>query len=275
MLVAIDGAAQPSQLMTVDLDGTLVPTGPSLPGEASDIVRGSDGVLTAAYFGAGTRGVVRLVEDVWEEVDVSLPDGSVIEPSGVFATATSPTYLLTGSANGGGPLFRVGDAGLISEPVNAATMVGLSPEHLWAFDGTFAYQFDGTTWSGEQSLPEFCSFGVVLVDEALCGSPLDNDLSYWDGTAWTSTSIEELLRVKGLAEHGGTIRAVGETDSAVGVSTWSDAGWTTQLVDLHPESEQVQVATGAATLSDGRLVFLVTLNSGGFVDGTSLVIENG
>ena len=275
MVVAIDGTAQPSQLLTVDLAGTLVPTGPSLPGEASDVVRGPDGILTAAYFGATTRGVVRLVGDVWEEVDTSLPDGGVIEPSGVFATATSPTYILTGSANGGGPLFRISDAGLMSEPVSAARMMGLGPDHIWALDGTSAHRFDGTTWSEELSLPESCSFGVVLVDEALCGSPLDNDLSHWDGTSWASTSIEELSRVTGLAEHGGTIRAVGETDGAVGVSTWSDGAWTTQLADLHPESDQVQVARGAATLSDGRLVFLVTLNSGGFVDGTALVIEQG
>ncbi len=273
VLVERNGTAQPSQLMTVGLDATLTTLGPVVAGEVSAIARGADGIVTAAYYTASSRHVVRLEGESWVEVDLSLPDETVVVPTGVFATPGSPTYVLASTTTGAGPVYRLDGGALVFEGTNASTMIGRGADDLWALDGSDARNWNGVEWSEVFDLPAFCSFGVVLDDAALCGSTLGTETAHWDGGNWTGGSIPDVFTVAGMTARDGTVRAVGSAGDSIGVSTWNGSGWDTTLVDLQLNSPDLQVTPGVATLSDGRLAFLSTLNSSGFVDQTVLVFE--
>ena len=262
------------QLWTVELDGSLTPLGPPLLGFPRSVARDADGVLTV--LDDGIFEISQLEGDTWMPVDLLAADGSPIEPSSVFATDSSATYVVAATTFGGGPLYRIEGTQLVSEEVSAETMVGLGDADLWAIDGSYTSRWDGGAWIGGFDVPGPCRFGIAAAtDDAMCvGDGSFDDPIHWDGNVWTEVAIPDGGWVRGLATFAGSTTAVSNDGHRPIVSQFDGASWTSVEIDLYPEVPRVDAARGAGALSDGRLVFLAYLIlDDTTIDSASLVIE--
>jgi len=189
-------------------------------------------------------------------------------------------------------LFELNTPGRALQGPFRATLGGV-PRLLFTYRSnvdTLVYEYDGSTWTLDGSLPYYVRYLGVLDDgsgEALYAAGFDfstaaGHVARWNGTSWTQVGPTFASRVDGLAvfDSGGgpQLHACGESGLSPGsaVARWDGVSWsalgtlTTRTIALASYGGRLFGAGSALSMWDGSS-WVVAYNAGSGINDLEVI----
>jgi hypothetical protein len=202
-----------------------------------------------AIYGTSSSDVWAVGSDVLAHFDGTSWNSSYTGPTGestdyLAVWGSSPSFYEVGHT--GGNFIKWNGSAWVPEPSNPggpgkSALSGCNGSDIWATDNAlgWAYQYSGSTWSLDTSVPSTVPrYGVACVSKTLVifvgqgGSVID-----WNGTAFSTETSGVTADLHAISASGSTVVAVGNSGTWIsrsGTGSWStvNVGTTENLMGV-------------------------------------------